>query len=87
MAPKEIYLERNVYNCLESPHELPWKNGENIKYIRSDLAVDREKLVEWANNVLSRAEMLTSITTNEMDIVRTVTTNVIKNLLEKMKEL
>jgi len=54
-APKEVYLEICYNQELGEEYvENVWRDSPipedgTIKYLRSDLAVDREKLVEWLN--------------------------------------
>ena len=80
-APKEIYLR-------DSSFKIPWSNVINdkqdgeykYKYLRSDLAVDREKLVEWL-------EAQVRLFTPEIDDVYYGRILAFQDVIEKLKEL
>ena len=53
-APKELYIQRYSYGALVPGYtDKPVKmaDGENIKYIRSDLVVEKEKLVDYLTEI------------------------------------
>ena len=43
-APKELYVRESIHGSLGV---FTTNVSDSVKYLRSDLAVDREKLVEW----------------------------------------
>lgn len=82
-APKEIYLR-------DSSFKIPWSNVINdkqdgeykYKYLRSDLAVDREKLVRDMENMRDSIKALKI--DNDFNDGRLA---ILEELIEKLKEL
>ena len=92
-APKEIYLEI-CYNqdIGEEYVENVWRDSpipENstIKYLRSDLAVDREKLVGYIDNRIRFLDKLLEANDSPVVFGKLSAFQDIKDYIEKLKEL